>query len=285
MHPKPSQDWTPEQSASLYGIRDWGAGYFDLNEQGEVTVRVDFPDGEVAVPLTRIVSGIEQRGHAMPVLLRIENLLDAQLSLLNESFRRAIDAAGYRGEYRGVFPIKVNQQCQVIEEIIAFGARYGHGLEAGSKAELVLALASLQPDGLLILNGYKDREFVDLGLWATRLGHRCFFVIESPAELPIVLERSEALGIRPLIGVRVKVTARVGGLWTETSGDRSSFGLSSSQLIDVVDALKEAGCLDCLQLLHCHLGSQIPDIGDIRAGVVEACRTYVDLTREGAPLA
>ena len=138
-----AQNWTPGQSASLYGIRDWGAGYFDLNEQGEVTVRVDFPGGEVDVSLMEIVSGIEQRGHSMPVLLRIENLLDSQLSLLNETFRKAIRSAGYRGEYRGVFPIKVNQQCQVIEEIVEFGGRFGHGLEAGSKAEMVLALANL----------------------------------------------------------------------------------------------------------------------------------------------
>jgi arginine decarboxylase len=283
MNPK-KKAWTPEDSAALYGIRDWGAGYFDLNEKGEVTIKVPFPSGEVAVSLMDIVSGIDQRGHAMPVLLRIENLLDAQIALLNESFRSAIAGAGYKGEYRGVFPIKVNQQCQVIEEIIHFGARYGHGLEAGSKAELVIALAVLGEGGLLICNGYKDREFIDLGLWARKLGFRCFFVIESPAELPILLERSRALGIRPLIGARVKVTAKVGGLWTETSGDRSSFGLSVTQLIDVVDALKEQDMLDCLQLLHCHLGSQIPNIQDIRGGVQEACRYYADLIREGAPL-
>ncbi len=281
MEPK---TWTPDDSAALYGVRQWGAGYFDLAASGEVTVKVRFPSGEVAVSLMEIVSGIEQRGYAMPVLLRIENLLDAQICLLNDTFRTAIAAAGYGGEYRGVFPIKVNQQCQVIEEIAHFGARYGHGLEAGSKAELILALSTLHDGGLLICNGYKDREFIDLGLWGVKLGYRCFFVIESPNELPIILERSRALGIRPLIGARVKVSARVGGLWTETSGDRSSFGLSPTQLIAVVNALRQAGMLDCLQLLHCHLGSQIPDLGDIRAGVLEACRYYADLIREGAPL-
>lgn len=284
MKTEPEQAWTPEDSAALYGIRDWGAGYFDLAENGDVTVKVRFPEGEVAVSLVDIVAGIEQRGHAMPVLLRIENLLDARITLLNESFRAAIASAGYGGEYRGVFPVKVNQQCQVIEEITRFGARYSHGLEAGSKAELVLALASLRDGGLLICNGYKDREFIDLGLWAQKLGIRCFFVIESPTELPILLERSRALGVRPLIGARVKVSAKVGGLWTETSGDRSSFGLSATQLIAVVDTLKAQGMLDCLQLLHCHLGSQIPDIQDIRTGVLEACRYYIDLIREGAPL-
>jgi arginine decarboxylase len=284
MNSKSAKSWTTEDSAALYGIRDWGAGHFDLSDKGEVTVKVQGPEGEAVVSLMDIVSGIEQRGHVMPLLLRIENLLDARIALLNESFRAAIARAGYRGEYRGVFPVKVNQQCQVIEEITRFGARYGHGLEAGSKAELVLALAALHEDGLLILNGYKDREFIDLGLWARKLGYRCFFVIESPAELPLLVERSKALGIRPLIGARVKVSAKVGGLWTETSGDRSSFGLSSTQLIGVIDALRSHDMLDCLQLLHCHLGSQIPDIQDIRAGVLEACRYYVDLIGEGAPM-
>ena len=284
MTSKEKQSWTIDDSAALYGIREWGAGHFDLDANGDMTVKIKGPEGETAVSLMEIVAGIEQRGHVMPLLLRIENLLDARIALLNESFRAAIDRAGYEGEYRGVFPVKVNQQCQVIEEITRFGARYGHGLEAGSKAELVLALAALHEGGLLILNGYKDREFIDLGLWARKLGYRCFFVIESPAELPLLIERSKALGIRPLIGARVKVSAKVGGLWTETSGDRSSFGLSSTQLIGVVDALKSHGMLDCLQLLHCHLGSQIPDIQDIRAGVLEACRYYVDLIGEGAPL-
>ncbi|MBE0598199.1 MAG: biosynthetic arginine decarboxylase [Desulfuromonadales bacterium] len=284
MNPRVKPTWTADDSARLYGIRDWGAGYFDLNAQGEVAVKVAFPTGGVTVSLMDIVSGIAQRGHAMPVLLRIENLLDAQIALLNDAFRRAIAEAGYRGEYRGVFPIKVNQQAQVIEEIVHFGARYRHGLEAGSKAELVLALAALGEGDLLICNGYKDREFIDLGLWAQKLGIRCFFVIESPSELPVILERSRALGIKPLIGARVKVSAKVGGLWTETSGDRSSFGLSTTQLIAVLDTLKQEEMLDCLQLLHCHLGSQIPDIQDIRAGVLEACRYYADLIREGAPL-
>ncbi len=284
MNPRLTPHWTAEDSAALYGIRDWGAGYFDLNAQGEVVAKAAFSSGEVAVSLMNIVAGIEERGHAMPVLLRIENLLDARIALLNESFREAIARAGYQGRYRGVFPIKVNQQAQVIEEITRFGARYGHGLEAGSKAELVLALAVLRPEGLLILNGYKDREFIDLGLWARKLGHHCFFVIESPAELPLLVERSRALGVKPLIGARVKVSAKVGGLWTETSGDRSSFGLSTTQLITVIDTLKREGMLDCLQLLHCHLGSQIPDIQDIRAGAQEACRYYADLIREGAPM-
>lgn len=284
MKPRCKPDWTIEDSAALYGIRHWGGGHFDLSARGELTVKARFPTGEVAIPLPEIVAGAAARGHEFPLLLRIENLLDARLALLNNSFAAAIAAAGYRGTYQGVFPVKVNQQCQVIEEISRFGAAYGHGLEAGSKAELLLALAKLHDGALLICNGYKDHEFIDLGLWAGKLGHRCFFVIESPSELPLILDRSARLGIKPLIGVRIKVSAEVGGLWTETSGDRSSFGLSTAQLVTVVDQLRRCDMLDCLQLLHCHLGSQIPDLSDIRSGVREASRFYAELASEGVPL-
>ncbi len=285
MNQSVDNSWTIDNSADLYGIRDWGAGYFDLSEQGEVTVLVRFPSGEVRVSLMEILSGIRQRGVPLPMILRIENLLDSQIALLNDTFNRAIENSGYGGQYRGVFPIKVNQQCQVIEELAQFGERYNHGLEAGSKAELIIALSSLKPDGrLIVCNGYKDEEFIDLALRAQRLGYHCVFVIETPTELPIIIERSKALGIRPKIGVRVKLSSRVSGLWNDTSGDRSIFGLTTNQLVDVVDSLKQHGMLDCLELLHYHLGSQIPNIRDIRSGVMEACRYYVDLVREGASM-
>jgi arginine decarboxylase len=285
MNPRLKQDWTSEDSARLYRVRDWGAGYFDLSDKGEVTVKVPFPAGDVQVSLMEIVSGVHQRGLQMPLLLRIENLLDARIALLNESFRAAIEHHGYGGRYQGVFPIKVNQQRQVIEEIAKFGARYNHGLEAGSKAELIVALSALPGnDSMIVCNGYKDREFIDLGLRARKLGYRCIFVIETPAELPIIIERSKALGIRPFIGMRAKLATTVGGHWNKTSGDRSIFGLTTSQLIEIVDALKEHDMLDCLQLLHCHLGSQIPNIRDIRQAVMEACRYYINLVQEGAPM-
>lgn len=277
-------DWTVEDSADLYGIRHWGAGNFDLTTDGRVTVKAIFPSGEVAIPLTEIVAAAAARGHTCPLLLRFENLLDARIALLNDSFNEAINNCGYRGRYQSVFPVKVNQQCQVVEAICRCGERYGHGLEAGSKAELLLALANLNESGLLICNGYKDQDFIDLGLWAQKLGIRCFFVIESPSELPLILERSAKLGIKPLLGVRIKVSAKVGGLWTETTGDRSSFGLSTTQLVAVVEQLRQAGMIDCLQLLHCHLGSQIPDIDEIATGVRETCRFYAELSSDGVPL-
>lgn len=284
MKPNRSADWSVEKSAALYGVRQWGGGHFDLSPQGNVSVQASFDSGEVSIPLTDIIAGATARGLDYPLLLRIENLLDSHIRLLNESFAAAIAAASYHSPYRGVFPVKVNQQRQVIDEICRFGKVYNHGLEAGSKAELVLALASVNEDSLLICNGYKDREFIDLGLWSRKLGIDCFFVIESPSELPIIIERSQALGIKPLIGLRIKVSAKVGGLWTETSGDRSSFGLSTAQLVAVVEQLRQAEMIDCLQLLHCHLGSQIPDIAEIREGVREASRFYAELSTAGVPL-
>lgn len=278
-------EWTAADSAELYGIREWGAGYFDVTDEGLVSVVVGFGDKSVSVPLMDIVHGMKERGMDMPVVLRIENLLDHRISQLNEAFAEAIETVGYNNVYRGVFPIKVNQQFHVIEEIASFGARYHHGLEAGSKAELIIALSQLQDlDSLIICNGYKDAEFVELGLYAVQMGIRCFFVAETPAEIRTIIEQSRIMGVRPLIGVRMKLSAKVDGHWAADSGDQSIFGLSPAQLIDVVDQLKEADMLDCLQLLHAHLGSQIPNIRNIRAGVLEACRYYVSLVEEGAPM-
>jgi arginine decarboxylase len=276
--------WTVTDSVDLYGVKQWGAGNFSISEEGQATVNIPSSKGEMSVALPEIIKAAQDRGHALPLLLRIENLLDSRIKLINESFHEAIQETDYQGRYNGVYPIKVNQQKAVIEEIKRYGKNFNLGLEAGSKAELMICLANLDEGGLLICNGYKDREFIDLGLWAVKLGYRCFFVIESPAELPLIIERSKALGIKPLIGLRIKVSAKVGGLWTETSGDRSRFGLSTVQLAATIDELRHQGMLDCLQLLHCHLGSQIPDINEIRAGVREASRFYTDLAAEGVPL-
>ncbi|MEZ5569568.1 MAG: hypothetical protein R3E54_14695 [Halioglobus sp.] len=276
--------WDVADAARLYGVEDWSAGYFGVSAGGEVEVIAPGLDG-ARVSLMDVVHGMRGRGLDMPVLLRVENLLDHRIGLLNESFASAISKTGYRNHYRGVFPIKVNQQSPVVEEIARFGARYHHGLEAGSKAELVIALSSLaNDDSYIICNGYKDEEFIDLGLCARQLGIPCFFVVETLSELRLIIERSKALETSPLIGLRVKLAAEVDGHWSEDSGDRSLFGLSAGQLIEVVDQLREEDMLDCLQLLHFHQGSQIPNIRNIRNGVLEAVRYYVDLVAEGAPM-
>lgn len=277
--------WSARKSAELYGIDEWSSGYFGVSENGEVVVRAPSPEGEATVSLIEIVDGLQQRGLDMPVLLRLENLVDTRISTLNDSFAMAIESSGYQGQYRGAFPIKVNQQSHVIAEIARFGERYHHGLEAGSKAELMIALATLKDrESLIICNGYKDAEFIDLGLQSRKLGFNCFFVLETLAEVQLVIERSRIMGVDPLIGARLKLSTKVEGHWSEDSGDRSLFGLNTNELVGVLDTLREAGLLHCFQLLHFHLGSQIPNIRSIRAGVLEACRYYVELINEGAPL-
>jgi arginine decarboxylase len=274
-------EWSAKKSLDLYGFERWGNDYFSVSKNGNVTARTL----NAQVELIDIVNGMLERDMQMPVLLRIENILDAQIKRLNMAFREAIASHGYQADYRGVYPIKVNQQSQVVEEIAAFGARYKHGFEVGSKPEIVVALSTLEePGSLIICNGYKDKEFIELGLSAIKLGFTCVFVVETPSEIPSIIECSRRTGVEPIIGVRVKTTASVGGHWNSTSGDRSVFGLTTSQLVELVDTLKAENMLHCLQLLHCHLGSQIPDIKDIRSGITEVCRYYADLVAEGAAL-
>lgn len=282
---KETTSWTARDSAELYGIDEWSSGYFGVSPQGDVVVRAPMPNGEVNVSLMEIVDGLQQRGLQMPALLRVENIVDSRISILNDSFAQAIAATGYRGQYRGAFPIKVNQQSHVIAEIARFGERYNHGLEAGSKAELMIALATIKNrESVIICNGYKDAEFISLGLQARKLGFKCFFVLETLTELQFVIERSRALGIEPLIGVRLKLSTKVEGHWSADSGDRSLFGLNTNELVTVIDTLRDANLLHCFQLLHFHLGSQIPNIRSIRDGALEACRYYIELVGEGAPL-
>ena len=276
--------WNIEDSIDVYGVNNWGAGYFNINSDGDVVVS-PFNDKRISVSLRDVVDGIEERGMDMPVLLRLENLLDAQLSNLHNSFKNAMEQFEYKGEYRGLFPIKVNQQQQVIEEIAKYGSKFHHGLEAGSKAELIIAISMIDdPEACIVCNGYKDEEFVLLGLYALKMGIKCFFVLEMPSELPLIIEQAKKIGVKPLIGVRLKLSSKAGGHWSESGGDRSIFGLNTAQLIDVVDRLRENDMLDSLQLLHYHLGSQIPNIRDIRSAVVEAVRIYSELVLEGAQM-
>jgi arginine decarboxylase len=277
--------WSIAQSREFYGVGDWGEGFFDINPAGELVAQARFGNTVSQAAVIDVIEGMKARGMDMPSVLRIENVLDNRIQALNEAFRRAIKEYNYRNEYRGVFPVKVNQQCHVIEEISDFGARYHHGLEVGSKAELIIALSKLrESDSLIICNGYKDSEFIELGLYARKMGLRCFFVLETPSELPVILQSSAKLGIEPLLGVRIRPSVVVDGHWNEGSGDRSIFGLSTASLIRVIEQLKQADMLHCLQLLHCHLGSQIPNIRNIRSGVLEACRFYSGLIEQGAPM-
>ena len=277
--------WTAENSAELYGIRNWGSGYFDVSPGGEVIVRPNGPRSDIEVSLMHLIDECHARELNMPVLLRFSNILASRIEEINESFRRAIRDAGYQGEYRGVFPIKVNQQCEIVQDIVELGRAYHYGLEAGSKAELIAALSFMKdPDAFVICNGYKDEEFIDMALQALKMGLRTVLVIEMPSELDRVIERAELMKIRPLLGIRAKLSSRAGGHWDSSGGDRGKFGLDASQIIELVDGLRRHNMLDCLQMLHYHLGSQVSDIRKVRTALQEACRFYVELVREGAAM-
>ena len=277
--------WSPEKSAELYGVETWGHTFFGVNKKGHVTVRLEDDEAQAEVSLFEVIDGLRDRGTHLPVLLRFRDLLHSRIAEINESFRNAIRETKYRGEYRGVYPIKVNQQRQVIEEISEFGKKYHYGLEAGSKPELIAALAHMHdPEAYLICNGYKDEEFIDLALQAQKMGLRIMLVLEMPSELDLILERSRKLGILPNLGVRVRLSTKGSGHWQDSAGDKSVFGLNASQVIAVVDHLKDTGYIDCLKMLHYHQGSQIPNIAAIREGATEAVRMYCDLVKEGAPM-
>ena len=277
--------WSAEKSAELYGVRTWGHNFFGVNKDGHVTVRLEDDEAQAEVSLFNVIDGLRDRGTHLPVLLRFRDLLHSRIAEINESFRNAIKETKYRGEYRGVYPIKVNQQRQVIEEIAEFGKKYHYGLEAGSKPELIAALAHMHdPEAYLICNGYKDEEFIDLALQSQKMGLRIMLVLEMPSELDLILERSRKLGILPNLGVRVRLSTKGSGHWQDSAGDKSVFGLNAAQVIAVVDRLKDSGYLGCLKMLHYHQGSQIPNIAAIREGATEAVRMYCDLVKEGAPM-
>jgi arginine decarboxylase len=277
--------WTVDKSSELYRVAEWSGGYFRVSDKGDMLVQPSGKHPERAVSIPEIVEGLKDRGLDMPVLLRIENILDAQIAELNETFIAAMEDLGYHGNFMGAYPIKVNQQKQVIDAMVRYGAPYHHGLEAGSKAELIAAMGMMvDKKAPLICNGYKDEEFVDLALHAIKLGFRCILVVEMPSELPLIIERSRVLGADPVLGVRIKLATQGGGHWSESGGERSIFGLNTTQLINAVDLLKEEGMLGSLQMVHYHLGSQISNIRDIRTAVSEACRVYAGLVKEGAAM-
>ncbi len=275
--------WSTDDSAELYGIREWGHDYFDVSKAGEVVVNLKDGKKTKPVSLASIVKGLRERGTQLPVLMRFGDLLRGRIDELNEGFASAIREGKYQGVYRGVYPIKVNQQQEVIEEITRYGRKYNYGLEAGSKPELIAALAYMHdPQAYIVCNGYKDEEFIDLALNAQKMGLQVILVLEMPTELDLILQRCKKMGLRPTLGVRFRLGTESAGHWSGSGGDASVFGLNISQLMRVVDHLREEGMLDCLRMLHYHQGSQIPNIRAIRQAVNEAARVYVGLVQEGA---
>ncbi len=277
--------WSAVKSAELYGINSWGHGYFSITPDGYAAVSLKTDKQDTSVKLYDILEGIYERGMQLPVLLRFSDLLASRIQLLNESFAKAIGDYGYKGTYRGVYPIKVNQQQQAVQDVVRHGRKYHHGLEAGSKAELLAALAYMHdPQAFIVCNGYKDEEFIRIALQSLKMGLQTILVVERPEEIEAIAACAKKLKIRPRLGLRVKLSSRVSGKWSDSGGDKSVFGLTTSQLIEVCDQLRDLKMLDCLEMLHYHLGSQVPNIREIRDAIKEASRFYVGLAAEGAKM-
>jgi len=276
--------WTVADALEAYSIRTWGAGYYGINERGNVSVRPEATNGG-NVDLKELVDEVRRRGIGLPLLIRFTDILRDRVIHLNEAFKKAITEHNYKATYRGVYPIKVNQHRYVVESIVETGKQYSFGLEAGSKPELLAVMALLEDEeALIICNGYKDEEYVETALYASKLGRRVVMVVEKPTELPLIAEVSRRTGISPRIGIRVKLSSRGAGRWEASGGDRSKFGLSSSELMDSIAFMREAGLLETFELLHFHLGSQISNIRNVKNALREASQFFVEVYRQGAPL-
>ena len=269
----------------IYGIKKWGNDILEILENGNIGLKNPFQPDNPPTDLIKIIKSLNERGISCPVLLRVTDYLAFRIKQINNSFFEAIKEIGYKGDYKGVFPVKVNQQAQVIDRIVEFGKEFDFGLEVGSKPELLIALAhDLSTNSTIICNGIKDREFIHLAILSLKIGFKTILVLESPRELDLIIEISKELNVRPLLGIRVKLTNKVSGNWSQSSGDRSAFGLSVEQVMEVINKLKNNNYLDCLILQHSHLGSQIPDIIEIRKATQEACRFFSEMIKQGAPL-
>jgi arginine decarboxylase len=278
------QGWTPADSAELYGLERWGEPYFSINPRGHVSVQ---PRGDRggSLDLIDLVAGLQDRNLGLPLLIRFDDILEDRLERLHGAFERAITRYGYTGRYQGVFPVKCNQQRHVVEELVSCGKRWHFGLEAGSKAELLIALSLIDdPEALLICNGYKDQRYIETAILARRLGRRPVVVIEQADEVQRIIAASEALGAAPLIGIRARLSSRSTGRWGSSVGEKAKFGLPVPEILATVEALREANLLEELRLLHFHVGSQINDIAVVKDALQEASRIYVELHALGAPM-
>ena len=276
--------WTAQDSLDLYNIAAWGGGRFVIEPDGDLALA---PEGDLGprLSLKKLANDLRARGIQLPCLVRCSDLLRTRVDELNQCFLTAIREYGYQSNYRGVYPIKVNQQRSVVEEILRFGRKYHLGLEAGSKPELLAVVALLDdPEAIIVCNGHKDEEFVELALLSGRIGKRIILVVENLSELPIIMRTAQKTGLRPHLGFRAKLSVKGAGRWAESAGDRSKFGLTAQEMIEGLEILKEAGHLESLELLHFHIGSQITDIRQIKLALSEAARYYTELVKEGAPM-
>jgi len=274
--------WTIKDSLELYNVSGWGRDFFSINEAGNVTVTPGGP-GSVKIDLKELVDDLRSRGLNLPVLIRFSDILRTRVAQLFGAFQQAIVENEYKGSFRGVYPLKVNQQRQVVEELMQHGRPFNLGVEAGSKPELLVALAVQEnPDALILCNGYKDRAFIETALLAQKLGRRVVITMDRMGELETILAAASELDLRPVIGVRARLATKGAGKWVESTGDRSKFGLTTAEIVETVERLRGVGMLDCLQLLHFHIGSQITNIRAVKDALRESSQIFVELHRLGA---
>ncbi len=268
----------------VYGIEKWGKEYFKILRNGNLGLLNPLKIRNQPVDLNKIIKKLNQK-LSPPYIIRVSNYLEFTINEINENFNKSIRAIGYKNKFKSVYPIKVNQQSQVIKKIIKYSKKFNSGLEVGSKAELLIALSqNLSKNSLIICNGTKDEEFIKLALLANKININTILVIESLKELNLIIKISNLLDIKPLLGIRIKLTNLISGKWSQSSGDRSAFGLPVDKITEAITNLKKNKLLDCLVLQHSHLGSQVPDIIEIRKYTQEACRFFIEITNYGAPL-
>src|SRR5437588_11804594 len=273
--------WDIQAARNLYNIQSWGARYFDINEAGHVVAR-PLQEAGASVDITDVIEEAKGRGLKFPLLIRFQDLLRHRVESVNLAFINSIKEFNYQGSYRGVFPIKVNQLREVVEEILDAGKPFQFGLEVGSKPELFAGLAlQSQMGSLIICNGYKDAGFIKMAILGLKLGRKVIMVVEKLEELRQIISVSKQLGVEPLIGIRARLLSKGAGKWAESGGENAKFGLSTSELLIATEMLKTENLGHCLKLLHFHIGSQVPDILTVKKAVQEAARFYAKLLKMG----
>lgn len=275
--------WTASDAAELYDVGRWGAGYFSVNDAGNLCVHPT-KDPKRSIDLKQLVDDLQLRGIDLPILIRFAEILKHRLGEIHDAFQTAMKEFNFKGDYCCVYPIKVNQQRQVVEEVLDFGRPYRFGLEAGSKPELLAVMALASNETPIICNGFKDAEFIEAAMLAHKIGRRIIPVVEKYTELGLILEYAKKVGVRPNIGMRVKLATKSSGRWQSSGGYRSKFGLTVTEILRALEELKQQDMQDCFKLLHFHLGSQIPNIRHIKQALNEAVRVYVELAGRGAGL-
>jgi arginine decarboxylase len=277
--------WSVSDSRDLYHVQAWGQGYFGINDKGHVVVRPEQTPGR-EIDLFEVVQGLKERELTTPVVVRFSGILAHRLRQLNDAFARAIAENDYRNRYAAVFPIKVNQQRLVVEEVFRYGAEFGFGLEAGSKPELlaVMAMSENSPERLIVCNGFKDDSYIETAMLATKLGRSIVPVVENFSELGLIIKHAQRLDVRPQIGVRVKLASEGSGRWRDSAGEKSKFGLFITEILEAIEVLRKHDMLDCLKLVHCHPGSQLQDIRTVKDAINELAHVYAELKLLGAGL-